>query len=217
MCAVCEVIPYRQKKTKTRKRKGLIILSVLIFIFVLAYLHIIFNIDPIIIKSTEQQIRVKMSSAVNTAAANVFDNKYVYGDFSEVERDKDGNITLIQTNIILVNYVARNLVVEMQKNLLETLDDSFSVPLGAFTGLNMFAGMGGRVTINVSSIGAVSYKHLNDFSSSGINQTLHRILVEVDADVELILPGGKKNVRTQTQYVLAQNLIVGKIPQIYLN
>lgn len=217
MCAVCEVVPYKRRKYKKNKRKGLIIfLSVLIFAFILIYLHLIFNIDPLIIKSSEQQIKVQVNNTVNNAAAKTFNN-YSYQDFVIIEKDSGGNISLIQTDIVLINFIARNLALETQKNLPVKFENNISVPLGAFSGITLFAGTGADVKINVNSIGAVTYEYQSQFLSAGINQTLHKLLLILNTETELILPGGKFTVENKTEYLIAENIIVGKIPQIYFN
>ena len=55
------------------------------------------------------------------------------------------------------------------------------------------------------------------FEEAGINQTNHKLYLTVCSNVSVILPLENKVVDTQTQILIAESIIVGKIPDTYLN
>ena len=50
----------------------------------------------------------------------------------------------------------------------------------------------------------------------GINQTLHRIFLNIDAQLSVVIPGVDVTVNTETEVLLAESVIVGKVPDTYL-
>ena len=55
-----------------------------------------------------------------------------------------------------------------------------------------------------------------EFQSAGINQTIHKIYVIVLLSVTVALPASEISVETQSEILVCENLIVGKVPNTYL-
>ena len=51
----------------------------------------------------------------------------------------------------------------------------------------------------------------------GINQTLHRIYLQVDCKVNILTPFENVEREIKNQVILAENVIVGNIPSTYYN
>ena len=66
-------------------------------------------------------------------------------------------------------------------------------------------------------IGNITCKFTSEFKSAGINQTNHKLYLTVNSNVSVILPIENQIIQTQTQIMIAESIIVGKIPQTYLN
>ena len=88
---------------------------------------------------------------------------------------------------------------------------------GSFTGFKLLAGRGPGVKIIISSIGTVETNLKSEFISQGINQTLHRIYLEVKCKVNILTPFKDIEKEITNQVLLAENVIVGHIPETYYN
>ena len=84
-----------------------------------------------------------------------------------------------------------------------------------FAGFALAACMGVSLLVNVP-VGTVSAEFRSDFSQAGVNQTLHRIELEVAVPVTLILPGGQTELTVETGLLVAETVIVGAVPDTYL-
>ncbi len=69
----------------------------------------------------------------------------------------------------------------------------------------------------MQSVGTATARLDNQFSSAGINQTRHKIWLEMRAVVRLVLPTGAKAVDVQTQILIAESIIVGDVPDSFIN
>lgn len=57
----------------------------------------------------------------------------------------------------------------------------------------------------------------SEFTSQGINQTLHRIYLNVKCRVNILTPFQDLEKEIINQVLLAENVIVGRIPNTYYN
>ena len=81
----------------------------------------------------------------------------------------------------------------------------------------MLSGKGPGVPIKISSIGNVETDLRSEFSEKGINQTLHRVYLQVDCEVSILTPYNSITEKVSNQVLLIENVIVGKIPSTYYN
>lgn len=88
---------------------------------------------------------------------------------------------------------------------------------GSFTGFKLFAGKGPRIPIKISTIGNVETDLKSEFKEQGINQTLHRVYLQVVCEVSVVTPYDSISERITNQVLIAENIIVGKIPNTYYN
>ena len=85
------------------------------------------------------------------------------------------------------------------------------------TGSKLFSGKGPGIPIRISSIGNVETDLRSEFVAQGINQTLHRVYLQVDCEVSILTPYDSITENISNQILLMENVIVGKIPSSYYN
>ena len=56
-----------------------------------------------------------------------------------------------------------------------------------------------------------------DISDAGINQTNHQINLEVIVDIDILIPWGTESAQVVSEVMIADTVIVGKVPDTYLN
>lgn len=88
---------------------------------------------------------------------------------------------------------------------------------GSFTGFKLLAGRGPGVKIKISTIGDVETDLRSEFTSQGINQTLHRVYLQVKCNVNILTPFDNISREITNQVLLMENVIVGNIPNTYYN
>lgn len=88
---------------------------------------------------------------------------------------------------------------------------------GSFTGLKLMSGKGPGIKIRISTVGNVKTDLKSEFVSKGINQTLHRIYLQVDCEVSILTPFDDITQSIYNQVLLAENVIIGNIPNTYYN
>ena len=155
-----------------------------IFIFCTVYFRA--NIVPTVMDSSVAQMRAITTNAVNIAATSVLNDGLTYDQLFEIEKDKDGKIAMIKANSPQINKIAREIANLAQANLDSLGTQEIQISAGTFTGLALLMGFGPDVTIKITPIGTATCDFVSYFQSAGINQTLHKIYIDVYADVSIV-------------------------------
>ena len=133
------------------------------------------------------------------------------------EKDKNENIKMIKSNVIPINEIISDVALKIQNKIDERGRENIEIALGSFTGFKLLAGKGPGVKIRISSIGNVETDLRSEFISQGINQTLHRVYLQVKCKVNILTPFDNIEREITNQVLLVENVIVGNIPNTYYN
>lgn len=114
-----------------------------------------------------------------------------------------------------VNEISAYLMQCINDKLTDELHSYVSVPVGAFTGISFLSGSGPKVKIDIYSVGSPEIRITQRFESAGINQTLFELYAEVSVSFSAVLPSKSVSVTVSRQVLLAQEVIIGDVPQLY--
>lgn len=203
-------------KKMPRKKYVSFIISVSILI---ALIFLFFNnvVNPIILSTSEIKVRSLTLKAVNSAVAEVVSESILYSDLININTNEDGDITMISANSILINKLSKELARTAQAKLEIMGNGGLNIPIGTFSGMPIFVGRGPDVKIKLIPIGSITCTFESNFESAGINQTHHRIYVNIDASVSMVLPVEYKTVKNRSQVLICESIIIGKIPSTFLH
>lgn len=152
----------------------------------------------------------------NEQATNVM-REHTYDEIFTIEKDSNGNITMIKSNIIPINEIISDVANKIQEDINKRGRENIEIALGSFTGLKLLAGRGPGIKIRISSIGNVETDLRSEFTAQGINQTLHRVYLQVKCEISILTPFDNISKEITNQVLLAENVIVGNIPNTYYN
>ena len=150
--------------------------------------------------------------AVNEAIES---GEITYDQLISFEKDNDGRITAVHSNMAACN----RLQVEILDIILARIDQvsarELSIPVGSLTGSALLAGRGPRIKVRMESVGSSSARFENEFTSAGINQTNHRIVLHIDVSVAILLPDFTTATEVSNAVTVAETVIVGSVPDTY--
>ena len=190
------------------------ILLVIIIIGYFTATTIMKAITPII----ERQCRVKARSlATQFANEACLDNmqNITYDDLCTIERDEANDVSLIKMNSININKLNSQIALDVQEKLNDTTISKFYVKLGSFTGIKLISGRGPDVEVRMSTIGEVTTELKSEFEEMGVNQTLHRLYINVNCNVSLLTPFKDVDEHITAQVLISETVISGDIPDAY--
>lgn len=202
---------------KNLKRKQKIVKIFIIMVIAFSTVKIVLDaILPIFDTLCKDKAKSIATIISNEEATNVM-KEHTYDELFTLEKDKDGNITMIKSNIIPINEIISDVAVKIQNTIDQRGRENIEIALGSFTGFKLLSGKGPGVPIKISSIGNVKTDLRSEFSEKGINQTLHRVYLQVDCEVSILTPYNSITEKVSNQVLLIENVIVGKIPSTYYN
>ncbi len=202
-----------------RPRKRIFRIAVALTLFVAAFIfctvYFRSNIVPTVMGSAVAEVRAMCTESINLAVTAVVGGGLEYDDLFGVVKDDAGNIEMVQANSPEINMMAREIANLAQANLDALGLKEISIPIGTFTGLALLMGLGPEVTISVMPIGSALCDFVSFFTSAGINQTLHKIYIDVEAVINIITPLDEPTITVKAEVLVAENLIVGEVPEFY--
>ena len=204
-----------RNKLKNNKKKYIITLIVVLIIIV-AYAFFSLLINPVLVNTIELRAKSISTRAVNSAVSDVIMNSIVYDDLINIVTDELGNITMIQANTFEINNLSKDLAQTTETKIDEYGKKGMSIAIGSFTGIPLFVGIGPEIKLRVTPIGSVYSSFSSEFESAGINQTIHRIYLNINTNVGVVLPLFTKKFTTTQHVLIAESIIVGSVPEVYL-
>ncbi|MDK2985817.1 MAG: hypothetical protein PWQ96_1459 [Clostridia bacterium] len=204
-------------KRRRMKIKPLIIsIIILLFILSITLLGVLeFALKPTIISLAEAQADWKATETIYSAILEQVSAKVNYTDMVKIEKNSQGEIVFMYANILLINKIASEAVLEVQKSLKDLQTEELAIPLGQILGSKLLATYGPKMDLKLIPVGTVRVNVKEDFSDAGINQTRHKIYLEVISDIKVVVPFISSTTQVKTDVPLADTIIVGPVPEHY--
>lgn len=202
-------------KLKLRHNLTLALIALIITTLIFYGFMAVF-VNPIIKKTGISKISEKTGESISSAIFEAMKGTITYDDLIHIVTDSSGKITMLQANSIQINSLSRKVIEKTYSELLSKLSSPLQIPLGTFTGLPIFSGVGPNIEISSKPYASVSCNFLSRFLSAGINQTVHQIYISVSANITMILPFVEVSSLENTEVLVSESLIIGEIPATYL-
>ncbi|WP_164706690.1 sporulation protein YunB [Intestinibacillus sp. Marseille-P6563] len=171
---------------------------------------------PIVLEYAQNLVQQTASYAIHDTLTDViYQNRAQYEDLVTLERDNENQVTALKTDTILADYLKVQLS-RAAYDALNTLEQGgVDIPLGSVFFPTLFAGRGPTIHVGVASLGYADADFISAFTSAGINQTRHQILLEIQADARLMTAMGGCDVSITNRMTVTDTVIVGTVPDSY--
>lgn len=170
---------------------------------------------PVLSAAARYQVRSQVTAAVEQWAARDLQERGVdYSDFVTITRNEAGEITALSADMARLNLLRA----ELSAHLLERLEDSrleLTIPVGSLLPLEPTWARGPELHLRALALGTASAEFESEFTSAGINQTRHRLWLELSVPVTVLLPGGGEELTVDSRLCVAETVIVGQVPQTW--
>ncbi|GAA0826299.1 sporulation protein YunB [Clostridium tertium] len=170
------------------------------------------NILPAVLTIGEEQLKREATKIINETALDIYSNQFDYSDMIIIEKDNDGNITMLRADTVKLNYLSSKLILASNDKFGKLQEMGLEVPLGYMTKNLVFYNLGPKVNIKMTQIGNITSSYESVFESAGINQTRHKIYLNVNMKMKIVVPLNSRDVEVACQIPVAETIIVGKIP-----
>ena len=203
-----------KKNNKINRRRGYLVLIIIVAIITVKI--ILGSVMPIFYNLCNNKAK-SIATIVSNEQASIVMREHPYEDFFTVEKDSNGNIAMIKSNVGFINETISDIAVKIQTEINNKGREDVKIALGSFSGFPLLANRGPYVNIKISSIGNIETDLKSEFIARGINQTLHRVYLIVNCEVNILTPFNNRTELITNQVMIAENVIVGHIPDTYYN
>lgn len=198
------------KKNKINKIIAIILVAIIVIVLILKAVSPVFN-----------KLCSDKAKSVATIICNQQTTKcmrgYQYSDFVTIHTDENKNIVMLEANMININILVSNIAEQIQNEIDNKQNEDIYISSGSFTGISLLSGRGPKIPIRISTIGNVKTDFKSEFVEKGVNQTLHRLYLEIECEISILTPFNTINEKINNQLIVAENIIVGNIPATYYN
>lgn len=190
----------------------------LILLALSAFFLIVFRIryNQVIVDLAKTQVTNSTSDLINDAVAQqISDGSIAYDRIVYFEKDLDGKITALKTNIGEINHLKTETLNIINDEILEIDSTELGISLGSLFLPELLSGRGPQIPVEILSIRNSDATFDSLFTQAGINQTLHQLQMCVLVDVSVLVLGKTVNFTVSSQVVIAQTVIVGDVPDTF--
>jgi len=133
-------------------------------------------------------------------------------DFYSMTQDEVGRLTSLSVDTILVNRVASLLAADISAQLSAEGYMRVGVPIGLFTGIPIFAGLGPDFHVSVIPAGEATVEYETSFASAGINQINFQVWLYVETNMRIAIPLQQDSIPVSRRLPLVNTIFAGEVP-----
>lgn len=198
-------------------RRTVIVICVLICLGVAGFFLLRSKYYAVITELARTQVTNATSDLINDAVAKQIDSgKIAYDRIVYFEKDLNGRITALKTNIGEVNILKTETLNIINEEILETDQSLLGIPIGSLILPEFLSGRGPHIPVQILSVRNSDATFDSNFTHAGINQTMHQLNMHVLVDVAILVLGRTQIFTVSSQVVVAETVIVGDVPDTFL-
>ena len=162
------------------------------------------------------QVDNQASDAINAAIAEqIAAGEIDYSRMITVEKDAQGNVTALRTNIAEINRLKTSVLQRVDAKLQNLSMEELGVPIGSIVLPELLSGRGPRIPVRVLAVRTSDAVFRSSFTGAGINQTKHSITIDVHVVITILTWTGTQEISVDSAVVAAETVIVGTVPTTY--
>lgn len=138
-----------------------------------------------------------------------------YADLVKFGRDRNGNIVSVSTDAYYLNKIGNNIGDEVDKQINEMKSYVLKIPVSVLFSEQFINGRGPKMPVIFVMTGITTTDFENEFTAAGVNQTHHRIMLNIKINTYVIHSGNVIVVPYETNVCVAESIVVGITPQTF--
>ena len=194
---------------RRRRWRGKALIWLILLALVVSFLIIRGKLWPVVAALAETQTANTTSDLINDAISeqiavgNIQYDRIVY-----FEKDLDGRITALKTNIGEINRLKTDILNIINGQILALDAADIGIPIGSLFLPEFFSGKGPTIPVRILAIRHSEASFTSNFYQAGINQTLHQLIMEIDVDAAVLVLGETSSFSISSATPLPMMLVI---------
>lgn len=199
--------------SRVRRKRRMRRLMLLMLLALAVFMLLDRNFKPLVFSLAEARSAAMASQVLSGALAEALEDGVLYEQLMDVRMDEHGQVALLSANTMSMNRLADKAGAAALRRLQNMSSERVTVPLGAALGMTLFAGSGPGIPVSIVPIGSIRTDFATEFEACGINQTRHKVYLQVTASIRIVIPTGAKTTEVSANMLVAESIIVGGVPE----
>ena len=172
-------------------------------------------------KPVRELAQAQVINATSDLINDAIDRQIEVGDIQYdrivyFEKDLNGGITALKTNMSEVNRLKTNTLNIINDEILALDQSDIGIPIGSVFLPEFFSGQGTTLPVRILAIRNSDAYFDSNFTQAGINQTLHKLNMHVIVDVSVLILGQSASFTVSSEVVVAETILIGDVPDTFL-
>lgn len=211
------VYPMKSRKRRQRRTRRLIGVLVLIIVLIGAVAAVDGKMRPLVQSYGYMSVRRSAMLAVHSGVEKVLSSQEtIYSDLVDIVRSEDGRVLSAEANVGAINRLKAAATNAVTAELQAREKQQISIPLGNLLGGSFFTGRGPFLPLTIHTGGVVISELCSEFNDAGINQTNHRLSLNMTVMMTAALPMERVSIELKTNFLVCETVLVGDVPQTVL-
>jgi sporulation protein YunB len=208
---------WRRRLPRSLLARFTVAATALLIVFIIIFEIVDRSAAPVMIDMAESRVRAAAVKAMNDAVRAVMASPLQYTDLIKITQDNNGKITMIQANTVKMNEIATSAALSTQENITTIGQQGVGVPIGSVLGGELLAGRGPEIYARIIPVGSVTTDFESEFQNEGINQTRHKIYLNIHETIRIVVPMQSKEIVVDTKVLVTECIIIGEVPNSYVS
>ena len=205
------------RRTSPGSMFSFVILVLILLLLVEGLLVVERKIRPSILAAAVMECDAAATRAINNAILDKVVGNTVYKDLITVEQDEKGKIVMAQINTGGMNRIMAETTNATGDALAALSEQPLEIPLGEIFDSYILAAYGPKIPVRLMPMGRVNTALIDSFEDAGINQTRHKIYLQVITEVQVVVPLITDSIEVITVMPLADTIYIGEVPDTLIN
>lgn len=205
-----------RKNTRLRIVRSITVFMAMVIAATSLYIYAEYRLRSVVIVFGKSAVETAVLDAVNRASMSVLgETPITYDKLAVIKRNSEGLATSVEIDSLAANRLKSQISDEISKDLAKITSVDFSVPLYAAFGMHFVSARYPMIPYKMQVTTTVQSNIESTFSSAGINQVLHQIILKITLKSDLAVIGVNTAQITGTEFIIAQTVIVGAVPDAF--
>lgn len=204
----------RNKSDKLPKQKKMIIVAILsVLVIVISFVCIEKIVRIFSEEMGKYYCKSQISQSISQSVRDTMEQTGAqYSDLSVKIYDEEGNFISAELCSKNINILQSMIVSDVNDKISGLSDSEIKISAGTLSGIYLFNGKGPKIKLKLLPVGSAQTELKSEFESAGINQTCHKISLDIKAEVRAIYPTGSETVTVSMNCILVETVIAGEVP-----
>ncbi len=201
---------------RKRYRFDLLVILFLCALLIFSVYLVFYQVQPMILEYASSALYQKAYFSANEIIRDIVKTNGVdYETLVEMEKGEDGRVLSLQTNAMKLNKIKTELLTRLLTTLRSEEESLIRIPVGNLTKNIFLSGRGPKLSIRVFPVQSIEAEYQNEFKSAGINQTHHRIMLQITIHTGVLYPVTHEKSKLTISVCLSEMILVGEVPDFF--